>query len=137
MLCEMDKWNLFLSKNVILLGALTILIHHFVLLFSILSQKKKFYVKRKSNTQQSSMIFFFVFYIGWTYILRVSSFQCWKKVAKMNICPSDMCLSDIITASWISLIILFIKYLLSHNKFESYPSVYTTWWNKKKVHSFE
>ena len=71
-LCRMDKWNLFLSTNVLLFDTPTILIHHFVLLFSILSKKEKFYVKRKRNTQSSCMTFFFVFYVGWTYISRVS-----------------------------------------------------------------
>ena len=37
----MDKYNLFLGKNVLLSDVLTILIHHFVLFFSILSQKKE------------------------------------------------------------------------------------------------
>ena len=58
LLCRMDKWNLFLSANVLLFDVLTILIHHFVLFFSILSQKEKFYVKRRNNTQSSCMIFF-------------------------------------------------------------------------------
>ena len=57
-LCRMDKWNLFLSTNVLLFDVLTILIHHFVLFFSILSQKEKFHVKRKNNTQSNCMIFF-------------------------------------------------------------------------------
>ena len=71
----MDKWNLFLSANV-LFDVLTILTDHFntisihfVWLFSILSQKEKFYVKRKSNAQSSCMIFF-KFYIRWTDFLR-------------------------------------------------------------------
>ena len=38
-LCQMDKWNLFLITNVLLFDAVTILIHHFVLFFSTLSQK--------------------------------------------------------------------------------------------------
>ena len=46
-LCRMDKWNLFLSTNLLLFDILIILIHHFVLFFSILRQKEKFYVKRK------------------------------------------------------------------------------------------
>ena len=57
-LCRMDKWNLFLSTNVLLFDVLTILIHHFGLFFRILSQKKKFYVKKKNNTQSDCMIFF-------------------------------------------------------------------------------
>ena len=57
-LCRMDKWNLFLSTNVLLFDVLTILIHHFVLFFSILSQKEKFYVKKKNHTQSSCKIFF-------------------------------------------------------------------------------
>ena len=56
-LCRMDKWNLFLSTNVLSFNVLTILIHHFVLFFSILSQKEKFYVKRRNNTRSSYMIF--------------------------------------------------------------------------------
>ena len=52
-LCRIDKWNLFLSTNVLLFDVLNILILHFVLFFSILSRKEKFYVKRKS-----CMIFF-------------------------------------------------------------------------------
>ena len=43
-LCQMDKYNLFLSTNILLCYVLTILIHHFVLFFSVLSQKNKFYV---------------------------------------------------------------------------------------------
>ena len=58
-LCRIDKWNLFLSTNVLLFDVLNILILHFVLFFSILSQKEKFYVKRKSNSRSSCMIFFF------------------------------------------------------------------------------
>ena len=54
----MDKWNLFLSTNVLLFDVLTILIHNFVLFLSILSQKEKLYVKGKSNDQSSCMIFF-------------------------------------------------------------------------------
>ena len=46
-LCLMDKWDLFLSTNVLLFDVFTVLIHYFVLFFSILSQKEKFYVKRK------------------------------------------------------------------------------------------
>ena len=72
--CRMDKWNLFLSTNVLLFDPLTILMHHFVLFFNVLSQKEKSYVKRKNNTQSSWMIFFFVFYVGWTYFLSGSLF---------------------------------------------------------------
>ena len=57
-LFQMDKYNLFLSTNILLFYVLIILIHHFVLFFSILSQKKKFYVKRKTNTQSSCITFF-------------------------------------------------------------------------------
>ena len=57
-LCRIDKWNVFLSTNIILFDVLIILIHHFVLFFSILSQKEKLYVKRKSNIQSSYLIFF-------------------------------------------------------------------------------
>ena len=57
-LCWMDKWDLFLSTNVLLFDFLTILIRQFVLFFS---QKKKFYVKRKNNIQSSCMIFFSYF----------------------------------------------------------------------------
>ena len=57
-LCRIDKWNLFLSTNVLLFDVLNILILHFVLFFSILSRKEKFYVKRKSNSWSSCMIFF-------------------------------------------------------------------------------
>ena len=53
----MDKYNIFLSTNILLFYVLTILIHHFVLFFNIISQKKKFYVKRKNNTQSSCMTF--------------------------------------------------------------------------------
>ena len=53
----MDKWNLFLSTNVLLFDVLTILAHDFVLFFGILSQKEKFYAKRKNNTQSSCMLF--------------------------------------------------------------------------------
>ena len=48
-LCRMDKWNLFVSTNVLLFDVLTILINRFVLFFSILSQKQKFYVKGKKQ----------------------------------------------------------------------------------------
>ena len=57
-LCQMVKYNLFLSTNVLLFDVLTILIHHFMLFFSSLSQKKEFYFKRKNNTKSSCMIFF-------------------------------------------------------------------------------
>ena len=57
----MDKWNLFLSTNVLLFDAFVILIHHFVLFFSVLRQKEKLYVKRKHNIQSSCMIFFSYF----------------------------------------------------------------------------
>ena len=73
-MCHIDKWNLFLSTNILLFDVLTILIHHFVLFFSILIQKEKFYVKRKKNTQSSCMIFF-TFYVGWTHFLRGSLFM--------------------------------------------------------------
>ena len=73
-LCRMDKWNLFLSTNVLSFDVLTILIHHLVLFFSIISQKEKFCVKKKNNTQSSCMIFFLEFYVGWTYTLRGSLF---------------------------------------------------------------
>ena len=52
----MDKWNLFLSTNVLLFDVLTILIQHFAFFFSVLSQKEKFYVKRKGNTRSGCMI---------------------------------------------------------------------------------
>ena len=45
----MDKWNLFLSTNVLLFDVPTILIRHLVLFFSILSQKEKFYVNNSSD----------------------------------------------------------------------------------------
>ena len=57
-LCRMEKYNLFLSTNIILFHVLTSWIHHFVLFFGILCQDKKFYVKRKNNTQSSCMIIF-------------------------------------------------------------------------------
>ena len=53
MLCQMEKCNLFLSANFLLIDVLLILIHHFLLFFSIPSQ---------------------CFYVGWTYILRGSLF---------------------------------------------------------------
>ena len=55
---RMNKYNLFLSTNVLSFDVLTILIHHFVLFFRILSQTKKINVKRNSSTQSSCMIFF-------------------------------------------------------------------------------
>ena len=71
-LCRMDKWNLLLSTNVLLFDALTILIHHSLLLFSILIQKEKFYVKKEEKYSVKQHAFFFGFYVGWTYILKVS-----------------------------------------------------------------
>ena len=109
-----------------------ILIHQFVFPFSVLSQKEKFYVKRKNNTQSSCMIFFRILCRMDIYFKRLIIYQ---SVAAMNInnrlyvtvlsnlqfklifsvlkksykndyiCPSDMCLFDIITSSSISLII--------------------------------
>ena len=136
----MDKMNLFLSANILLFDVLTILIHYFVLLFSILSQKKKFYVKRKKNTQSSCMIFFSYFMSNghiseeshdlskWhqnkykkhliCHSAIQSSFRLILSVLKKNCknnynCPSDMCLSDIITSSRISLIIFPIDLFVS------------------------
>ena len=68
-LCRMDKYNLFLSTNIILLYVATILIDHFLLFFSNFSQRIKFYVKRKNDTQSSCMTIFSYFmsdrYIFW------------------------------------------------------------------------
>ena len=60
-LCRMDKYNLFLSTNIILLYVATILIDHFLLFFSNFSQRIKFYVKRKNDTQSSCMTIFSYF----------------------------------------------------------------------------
>ena len=54
-----------------------------------------------------------------------------QKSWKNDICPSEMCLSDIITSSRISLIIFFVEDFFSHNKIESYPSIHITLKNKK------
>ena len=75
MLCWIDKWNLFLSANVLLFDVLTILIHHFVLFFSILSQKEKFYVRRKNNTQLSCMIFFHILCRMDTFFKRLMTYE--------------------------------------------------------------
>ena len=48
-LCWMNKLDLFLSRNVPLFVALTILIHHFALFFSIPCQKNKFYGKNEKQ----------------------------------------------------------------------------------------
>ena len=69
----MDKWNLFLSTNILLSDVLTILIHHFVLFFSIPSQKEKFMSNGKTILSQAAL-FFFVVYVGWTCFLRGSLF---------------------------------------------------------------
>ena len=59
-------------------------------------------------------------------------FSVLKKTCKNEyICPSNICLSDIITSSSISLIIFFIDFL-SHKKIESYPCIPIIWWNTKK-----
>ena len=45
MSCRSDKWNLFLSTNVLLFDVFTILTQNFVLFFSIISQKRNFMSK--------------------------------------------------------------------------------------------
>ena len=61
--CRMDKWNLFLRTNVLLLFAvLNLLIHRFVLFFSILSQKEKFFVKRKNYLVK--LHYFFLYFMS-------------------------------------------------------------------------
>ena len=123
----MDKWNLFLSTNVLLFD---VLIHHFVLYFSILSQKKNLCQKEKqysfklhdycsyfmsdghfnrliiyqngitmniSNTSSVTVLPNFQFNLF---------FSMLKKGCKNKyICSSDMCLPHIITFSRISFII--------------------------------
>ena len=93
-LCRMEKCNLFLGTNVLLVDFLTILIHHFVLFFSILSQKEKFYVKRKNNTQSSCIVFYesdiTMNVSNMSSVALLSNFQfslifsVLKKVARMN-----------------------------------------------------
>ena len=57
-------------------------------------------------------------------------FSVLKKSCKNEyICPSDICLSDRVTSSSISLIIFSIKDL-SH-KIESYHSIHMIWWKEK------
>ena len=123
----MDKWNLFLSTNVLLFD---VLIHHFVLYFSILSQKKNLCQKEKqysfklhdycsyfmsdghfnrliiyqngitmniSNTSSVTVLSNFQFNLFFSMLKK----DCKNKY----ICSSDMCLSHIITFSRISLII--------------------------------
>ena len=121
---QKTKCNLFLRTNIIFFDVITILMHHFVLFFGIFSQKEKQYLVKLHD-------FFFAFYVGWKYILRDSLFikvllqwrysthnllehypifnltyffQCYKKLQKQMICPSEICLSDIITSSRITLI---------------------------------
>ena len=56
-------------------------------------------------------------------------FSMLKKYCKNKyIFPSDICLSDIITSSRISLIISSIEDFFSHKKIESYPSIHIIWW---------
>ena len=49
----MDKWNLFISTNLLLFDILTILIHRFVLFFSILSKKRNFMLNEKTILSQA------------------------------------------------------------------------------------
>ena len=145
---------MFFSTNMLLFDLLTILIHYFLLFFSILSEKEKFYVKKKKNTQSSCMIFFFVRFVIYPsgIIMNISNtwsvtvlsnlqfnltFSVKKSCKNESICPPNICLSDIITTSSISLIVLSIEDFLSHKKIEIYPSIHFIWWNQKKVHYFE
>ena len=128
-----------LKHNVLLFDVPTILIRHFVLFFSIFSQKEKFYVKRRNNSYSPCMIFFFHILCRMNIFLRVLLFikavsqGIWvtrnllqyypifnlifsllKKGCKNEYnCPSEMCLSDIITSSSISIIILCINFFVS------------------------
>ena len=128
--------KLSIRHNVLLFDVLIILMHHFVLFFNIRSQKEKFYVKRKNNTQLNCMIFFHILCRMEIYFKRLVIYQSGitmnisntksvtvlsnlqlklifsvlKKSYKNEYnCPSTICLSDIITSSSISLIILFIE----------------------------
>ena len=59
-------------------------------------------------------------------------FSMLKKSCKNEyICPSGICISDIITLSRINLIIFSIEDFMSHKKIENYPSIHVIWWNKK------
>ena len=125
-MCRMGKYNLFLNTNVFLFYVLTILIHHSVLFFSILSQENKFCVKKKTILNQVAWFFFrvlcrmgiyfknlIIYQSGITMnisnawsITVLSNFQfslifsVFTKCCKNEyICPSDMCLSDIIISS--------------------------------------
>ena len=69
----MNKWNLFLSTNVLSFEVLTILT-----LFCVILQypQSKREILRQKEKQYSVKLhdFFCVFYVGWTYILRGSLF---------------------------------------------------------------
>ena len=58
----MNKWNLFLSTNVLLLDVLTILIHHFVLLEYPQSKREILCQNEKQYSVKLHDFFFFVFY---------------------------------------------------------------------------
>ena len=73
-LCRMDKWNLFLSTNVLLFDVLTILIHHFVLLFSIL-KKRSFVSKGKRILSQAAWFFFRFLCWMYTYLKSLMIYQ--------------------------------------------------------------
>ena len=55
----MNKWNLFLSTNVLLLDVLTILIHHFVLLEYPQSKREILCQKEKQYSVKLHDFFFF------------------------------------------------------------------------------
>ena len=158
----MDKWNLFLSTNVLLFD---VLIHHFVLYFSILSQKKNLCQKEKqysfklhdycsyfmsdghfnrliiyqngitmniSNTSSVTVLSNFQFNLFFS----MSKKGCKNKY----ICSSDMCLSHIITFSRISLIIFSMEDFfvsLEDWKLPQYSYNLMKLENKYIVHSFE
>ena len=150
----MDKWNLFISSNLLLFDY-----YHFntpfCVIFSILSQKEKFYFKRKTILVKLRDFFCILCWMDiyskrlvlyqsgismnisntWS-VTVLSNLQCkrifsvLKKSCKNEyICPSDICLSDRVTSSSISLIIFSIKDLL--HKIESYHSIHMIWWKEK------
>ena len=65
----MDKMNLFLSANALLFDVLTILIQKRI---QYPQSKKEILCQKEKEYSVKLHDFFFLFYVEWTYILRVS-----------------------------------------------------------------
>ena len=78
-LYRMDKWNLFLSTNVLLFDVFNILIHHFMLFFSILcySSVKKRNFMSKGVLSQTEWFFFWILCRMGIYFKRLIIYQKW------------------------------------------------------------